>query len=202
MIQVGLTGGIGSGKSTVASFFREMGIPVYNSDVRAKELMISDVELRNGIIGLLGDEAYKKGGLDRKWIASRVFSDPQLLEALNTLVHPVVRKDFEKWSAEQQAPYVVQEAAILMENGGYRHLDQTILVTAPETIRINRVVNRDQVSTAQVRERLRNQWDDSRKIPLADFIIENINLENTRHQVELIHRKLLQLSGTEPESFC
>jgi dephospho-CoA kinase len=202
MIQVGLTGGIGSGKSTVASFFRKLGIPVYDSDARAKELMKNDPDLRKAITGLLGEQAYQYGNLDRKWIASRVFSDPELLTALNALVHPAVRRDFGQWSTAQQGPYVVQEAAVLMENGGYRELDFNILVTAPETMRISRVVKRDQVTEIQVRERMRNQWTDADKIPLADFVIENTNLENTRRQVELIHRKLLQLSGTGRESFC
>lgn len=197
MIQVGLTGGIGSGKSTVASFFRALGIPVYDSDVRAKELMNQDPALRQSIVKLLGEQAYTNGKLNRPWIASRVFQAPEVLQALNALVHPVVRADFIQWSAGQSAPYVLQEAAILMENGGYCQLDHTILVTAPEDIRINRVINRDKVTAAQVKERMKNQWQDADKIPLADFVIENTDLENTRRQVERIHSKLLQLSGAE-----
>ena len=202
MIRVGLTGGIGSGKSTVASFFRELGAPVYDSDRRAKELMNVDTDLREAITTLLGAEAYKDGSLNRQWIAGRVFSDPELLSSLNALVHPAVREDFNLWSAAQKAPYVLQEAAILMENRGNKHLDRTILVTAPESVRIARVVERDDVQAADVRERMENQWKDSDKIPLADFVIENTNLENTRRQVEDIHRELLQLSGAGDESFC
>ncbi len=202
MIRVGLTGGIGSGKSTVASFFRELGAPVYDSDRRAKDLMNGDTDLREAITTLLGAEAYKDGSLNRQWIAGRVFSDPELLSSLNALVHPAVREDFNLWSAAQKAPYVLQEAAILMENGGNKHLDRTILVTAPESVRIARVVERDDVQAADVRERMENQWKDSDKIPLADFVIENTNLENTRRQVEDIHRELLQLSGAGDESFC
>lgn len=202
MIRVGLTGGIGSGKSTVASFFRELGAPVYDSDRRAKELMNVDTDLREAITTLLGAKAYKDGSLNRQWIAGRVFSDPELLSSLNALVHPAVREDFNLWSAAQKAPYVLQEAAILMENRGNKHLDRTILVTAPESVRIARVVERDDVQAADVRERMENQWKDSDKIPLADFVIENTNLENTRRQVEDIHRELLQLSGAGDESFC
>ena len=202
MICVGLTGGIGSGKSTVAAFFRKLGIPVYDSDSRARELMHDDVDLRHAIAQLLGKKAYKGADLDRKWIASRVFSNPELLQALNELVHPAVRRDFVRWTLQQQAPYVMQEAAILMENGAYRNLDKTILVTAPKALRIDRVVNRDEISANQVRERMKRQWNDADKIPLADFIIENTDLKNTREQVVRIHRQLLHLSGKTPESFC
>ncbi len=202
MICVGLTGGIGSGKSTVASYFRALGIPVYDSDSRAKELMQNDPKLREEITQLMGEKAYNIQGLDRRWVATRVFSNPDLLKALNDLVHPAVRRDFDQWSALQQAPYVLQEAAILMENGAYRHLDHIILVITPEKMRIARVIKRDQITEAQVQERIRNQWTDAEKIPLADFVIENTDLEHTREQVGVIHRKLLELSGTPPESFC
>ncbi|MGB5314896.1 MAG: dephospho-CoA kinase [Robiginitalea sp.] len=202
MICVGLTGGIGSGKSTVASYFTALGIPVYDSDSRARELMQNDPKLREEITRLMGKKAYNILGLDRRWVANRVFSNPDLLKALNDLVHPAVRRDFDQWSALQQAPYVLQEAAILMENGAYRHLDHIILVIAPEKMRIARVIKRDQITAAQVQERIRNQWTDAEKIPLADFVIENTDLEHTREQVGVIHRKLLELSGTPPESFC
>lgn len=201
-MRVGLTGGIGSGKSTVASYFRALGIPVYDSDTRAKELMQTDGELRKEIAELLGDKAYSPEGLNRQWIASRVFSDPQLLQALNKRVHPVVRTDFDRWCAQQEAPYVLQEAAILLENSAYRHLDRTILVTAPEKSRINRVVQRDNVTPLQVKQRMKNQWTDTDKIPLVDFVIENTDLDITREQVGAIHLKLLELSATAPESFC
>jgi len=202
MICVGLTGGIGSGKSTVASYFKALGIPVYDSDTRAKELMQNDPLLREQITELLGEKAYSTGVLDRKWIASRVFSEPDLLIALNGLVHPAVRKDFEHWRTEQRAPYVLQEAAILLENGAHKNLDRTLLVVAPEKMRIERVVQRDKVAPTQVLERMKHQWTDARKIPLVDFVIENTDLENTRQQVGVIHRKLLEISGSAPQSFC
>jgi len=198
MICVGLTGGIGSGKSTVASYFTALGIPVYDSDTRAKALMQNDPSLRDQITQLLGPKAYNKEGLDRRWIASRVFSDPDLLKALNKRVHPAVRTDFDRWRTEQKAPYVLQEAAILMENGAYQYLDYTILVIAPQKARIERVVARDQVAPTQVQERMKQQWADADKIPLADFVIENTDLENTRKAVGVIHRKLLKLSGSTP----
>lgn len=196
MIRVGLTGGIGSGKSTVAGFFRELGIPVYNSDLRARELMGEDPALRKSIEALLGSEAYADGSLNRSWIASRVFGNPELLEALNALVHPVVAADFASWSARQEAPYVLQEAAILIENGGYRKLDRIILVTAPEEERLRRVVARDDTSESRVRGRMEAQWSDSRKIPLSDYVIVNVDLAETRREVHRIHRELLEIPGS------
>ncbi|UCE68928.1 MAG: dephospho-CoA kinase [Flavobacteriaceae bacterium] len=198
MMRVGLTGGIGSGKSTVAGFFQELGVPVYNSDSRARELMEENDQLRKAVSGLLGPEAYLGPALNRQHIASKVFKDKTLLGRLNVLVHPVVRKDFLAWAEQQKAPYILQEAAILFENGAYRAFDAMILVTAPEETRIQRVMERDSVSRESVAERLKNQWETSRKIPLADYVIENLDLENTRREVGRIHRELLQLSGLEP----
>ncbi len=198
MMRVGLTGGIGSGKSTVAGFFKELGVPVYNSDSRARELMEDNDQLRQAISELLGPEAYLGSALNRRYIASRVFKDKALLGRLNELVHPVVRKDFLAWAEAQEAPYILQEAAILFENGAYRAFDAMILVTAPEETRIQRVMERDSVTRESVRERMKNQWETFRKIPLSDYVIENTDLENTRRQVGRIHSKLLQLSGLEP----
>lgn len=202
MMRVGLTGGIGSGKSTVAGYFRDLGIPVYDSDTRARELMEGLPSLRDDIKALLGPGAYKNGRLNRAFIAERVFSDPNLLAALNALVHPVVRRDFQQWSLQQQAPYVLQEAAVLFENGGYKQLDHTILVTAPEPTRLRRVMKRDQASREAVLARMKNQWDDLRKIRLADFVIENTRRETARSQARKIHRKLLKLSGSGSSPDC
>ena len=195
MIRVGLTGGIGSGKSTVAGYFRQLGVPVYDSDLRARELMEGDPGLRREIRELLGPQAYHKGALNRPFIADRVFGDRELLGRLNALVHPAVRADFLRWAAGQSFPYVVQEAAVLFENGAYRDFDRMILVTAPAEERIRRVMARDAVSAGQVRSRMENQWDAARKIPLADFVIENTDLEQTRRQVGQIHLEIMQLSG-------
>lgn len=197
-MRVGLTGGIGSGKTTVAAFFRQLGVPVYNSDQRARELMEGDDDLRSAISNLLGPEAYGDSGLNRGYIASRVFRDKDLLEQLNGLVHPAVQKDFLNWAGQQKAPYVLQEAAILFENGAYRGFDKMILVTAPRELRIRRVMDRDSVQRESVVARMDNQWETSRKIPLADYVIENTDLEKTRLQVGRIHLELLQLSGVEP----
>lgn len=195
MMRVGLTGGIGSGKSTVANELRQLGVPVYDSDRRARELMEGEDRLRVAVTELLGPGAYDGTTLNRPFIASRVFDDPSLLEALNALVHPVVRADFESWANAQSAPYVVQEAAVLFENGGYRGLDRMVLVTAPEADRIRRVMLRDGVSREAVRSRMRNQWKDAKKIPLADFVIRNTELQQTLRDTRKVHRELLQLAG-------
>lgn len=202
MMRVGLTGGIGSGKSTVAGYFRDLGIPVYDSDTRARELMEGLPSLRGNIVALLGPGAYQDGRLNRPYIAERVFGDPKLLAALNALVHPEVRSDFVQWSQRQQAPYVLQEAAVLFENGGYKLLDHTILVTAPEPTRLRRVMKRDGVSREAVLARMKNQWDDRQKVPLADFVIENSRRETARSQARKIHRKLLKLSGSGSSHDC
>jgi dephospho-CoA kinase len=198
MMHVGLTGGIGSGKSTVAGYFRELGVPVYDSDQRARALMEEDDSLRKAISELLGAKAYRATGLNREYIASRVFKDDALLQALNQLVHPAVRKDFLTWSGQQKSPYILQEAAILFENGAYEGFDRMILVTAPKEIRIRRVMERDSVTREAVMARMENQWETSRKIPLSDYVIENTDLEKTRLRVRQIHGELLQISGIEP----
>jgi len=189
---VGLTGGIGSGKSTVAGYFGGLGVPVYNSDLRARELMEQDASLREGIVGLLGMEAYKGEKLNRPYIAAQVFAQKHLLNQLNALVHPAVREDFRQWTARQHAPYVIQEAAILIENGAYRELDRLILVTAPKGERIKRVIRRDCITEQDVLARMNNQWEDEEKISLADFVIHNTDLATTQQQVREIHRVLLE----------
>lgn len=193
---IGLTGGIGSGKTTVAAFFGELGIPVYNSDRRARYLMEHRKDLRQAIIELLGPRAYTGEQLNTRYVARLVFSDGSLLSKLNALVHPEVRSDFEAWAKQQNAPYVLQEAAVLFENGGYKNLDRVILVTAPRPERIRRVVARDGSSAEDVTRRMNHQWPDSRKLELADFTIENSELASTQKQVLAIHRELLETSGS------
>lgn len=203
MIRVGLTGGIGSGKSTVAAFFEELGVPVYHADPRAKTLMETQAGLGRAIRRLLGEGAYdEKGALNRAYIASKVFRDPQLLAALNALVHPEVRKDFESWASRQDAPYVVQEAAVLFESGGYRNFDRMILVTAPREERIRRVMQRDAASRAEVLNRMKNQWPDQQKISLSDYVIVNLDRLETARRVSGIHRELLDLSAPGSSSLC
>ncbi len=191
---IGLTGGIGSGKSTVAAVFSAMLIPVYESDTRAKELMNQDPELKKGIIGLLGPEAYTpEGQLNRSRIASQVFNDPSLLQQLNSLVHPAVAKDVHAWMEKdviKSAPYVIKESAILFEEHLTANLDAVILVIAPEALRIARVIHRDKVTEEQVRERMRHQWPHVQKIPLADYVIYNDGQRSLIEQVTDIDKMI------------
>lgn len=188
---VGLTGGIGSGKSTIARFFTDLGVPVYIADTEAKKLMHTDA-LKQAIIDLLGKDAYKENLLDRKWVAEQVFANEKLLKGLNAIVHPAVGKHFRDWANKQDSSYVIKEVAILFENGGEKECDLTILVIAPEKERVKRVMERDGVDEIAVKSRIKQQWNDEKKIPLADFIIENINLENSRKEVHEIHVKILR----------
>ena len=190
---VGLTGGIGSGKSTVGSMFQKLGVPIYNSDLEAKKLMASSEKIKKDIEALLGKDSYKNGELNKDYIAKLVFNDKKLLKDLNNIVHPAVRHDFKSWCKRQKAPYVIQEAAIIFENGNQEFYDKIILVTAPRNIRIQRVVDRDGISADAVMQRIDNQWPDQEKEKLSDFIIENIGLEATESEVSRIHHKLLKI---------
>jgi len=195
MMIVGLTGGIGSGKTTVGKFFAKLGVPVYNSDIEAKRLMNSSKKLRGTIIELLGEESYIGKKINRELIASRAFVDKNLLQKLNNLVHPAVRRHFLKWLKRQNSPYVIQEAAILFENGSYTNYDKIILVRAPKKVRIIRIKKRDGSSEHKILARMKNQWKDSRKSKLSDYIIENIDLEKTESVVRQIHGELVKISS-------
>ncbi len=190
---VGLTGGIGSGKTTVAEMFRQLNVPVYESDEEAKSLMHSSKTVRNAIIGLFGEQAYTKGRLNRKLIAERVFGDKQLLAQLNQIVHPAVKDHFFEWMSVQDAPYVIQETALIFENDMQDRYDKIVLVTAPMTARIERVTKRDGVSEEEVMARIENQLDDKSKIECSDFVIENSDLETTEKEVGRIHAELLKI---------
>ncbi|MDX1363571.1 dephospho-CoA kinase [Arenibacter latericius] len=190
---IGLTGGIGSGKSTVATMFRDLGVPVYISDEEAKKLMNTSQSIKQNLIALFGTDSYKEGKLNRGFISKKVFNDPELLKRLNNIVHPEVRKHFTQWVAAQNSDYVIQEAAIIFENDSHDRYDQIILVTAPLETRIKRVMKRDGVTAEQVMERVKNQWEDNKKASLSHFVIENSDLKRTRAQVEEIHLKLLKI---------
>ena len=190
---VGLTGGIGSGKSTVAKMFSDLNIPVYIADDEAKQLMNNTAAIRNAIIQIFGKASYEKNVLNRKYLAAKVFQDKALLNKLNAIVHPAVKKHFQTWySAHSNAPYVIKEAAVLFENNGYKECDYVITVVAPEEIRIQRVMERDRTSREAVLARIQNQWSDADKLALTDFSIENIDLATTMKTVHQIHEKLLK----------
>jgi len=190
MLKVGLTGGIGSGKTTVAEVFASFGVPVYNSDERAKYLMENDISLKAAIIENFGEESYKGKGLNRLYLSSEVFSDKTKLEKLNNLVHPVVANDFETWCLNQSAPFVLKEAAILIESGAYKGLDKIIVVTALENTRMDRVMARDNVKADEVRHRMNNQMSDSERVEHADFIIDNNGEKMLISQVKEIYLNL------------
>ena len=154
---VGLTGGIGSGKTTVAKMFMELGVPVYLADVEAKKLLAENTEVQKKVIDILGEQAYKNEEPDRAYIAEKVFKNKNLLTSLNKIIHPAVKIHFENWYASQNAPYVLKEAAILFESGSYKDCNAIITVTAPEEIRINRVILRDKTTEEAVRARMQNQ---------------------------------------------
>lgn len=190
---VGLTGGIGSGKTTIAKWFSEVGIPVYNSDNEAKRLMNESVEIREELIQLFGKDAYLNNELNRKIISSKVFENKDLLEQLNRIVHPTVFKDFKIWIQNQNAPFVVKEAAILFESGSYHDCDYIVSVIADEEIRIQRVMNRDGISREQVLSRIKNQWTDELRIVNSDFIIRNNEgLNKLKEEFEEVYNKLLK----------
>ncbi len=188
---VGLTGGIGSGKSTVAAMFQELGVPVYISDLQARELMNNSEEIHAQLQALLGEEAVVNGLPDRAYIASKVFQNKDLLTQLNQIVHPQVRKHFLQWVSTQTAPYVLQESAILFESGGHEHCDAIITVTAPLEVKIERVMQRDGVSEEAVLQRMQNQLSDAEKIKHSQFVIENLKRSQTAENVSQIHHTLL-----------
>ncbi|WP_299255145.1 dephospho-CoA kinase [uncultured Lacinutrix sp.] len=194
MITVGLTGGIGSGKTTVAKAFEALGIPIYIADDEAKKLMNTSKVLKRKLIALFGEVAYKDNELNRPYLAKAIFNDKGLLEKMNAIVHPKVGKHFIKWKNKQNAPYVIKEAAILFENGSYKNYDYIITVTAPEKTRIDRVLKRDNASIEKVKAIIANQWQDDEKVRLSDFVIINTNLDNTKAEVLKTHNKLLKKS--------
>lgn len=173
MIKVGLTGGIGSGKTTVCRVFELLGIPVYYADDRAKWLMNHDDQLIASIRETFGEESYRDGRLTRAYLAERVFNDEAQLAKLNALVHPAVLQDFDNWVKQQDAPYVIKEAALIFEAASDKHLDKVIVVTSPEEVRIQRIIQRDAVTRAAVLSRMKNQLPETEKVKRADFVIDN-----------------------------
>lgn len=192
-ILVGITGGIGSGKSTVAKIFSILEIPIYSADDRAKWLMGNEEELKNQIKNAFGSESYlPDGSLDRSFLAKTVFSDPEKVKTINKLVHPAVGKDFLDWAARQSSPYVLKEAALIFETGGNKSLDFVINVSSPLKIRIARTLMRDPYrSEEQVNQIINQQLPDEQKNELADFVIKNTDNKLLIPQVLKIHQQLI-----------
>lgn len=193
MRKIGITGSIGSGKTTVARVFMHLGIPVYSADERAKQLMTEDPELVAGIRNLFGDEAYlKDGSLNRSYISSNAFHNKHLLTQLNALVHPAVIRDFDLWCGQQKSAYVLKEAALMFESESYKQLDEVITVTAPEQLRIKRTMQRDGMKEAEVRQRMQFQMSEEEKAKRSKHIIRNDEETLVIPQVLDIHQQLMQ----------
>ena len=194
VLKIGLTGGIGSGKSTVAQIFEVLGIPVYYADIAAKRLMNEDAEIRSAITRVFGHGAYANNILDRKYISSIVFSDPAKLESLNGIVHPATKKDGENWMSLQTTPYAMHEAALIFEAKVSDRLDYVIGVSSPQELRIKRAMERDNLSREEVLKRMSKQLDEELKMSKCDFVLINDEQQLLIPQVLELHEKLIQES--------
>ena len=184
---IGLTGGIGSGKTTIAKMFEKLGVPVYYADDEAKKLMNSSDKIKEKLIDLFGENTYINDVLNKEFIASIIFNDKSKLNEINSIVHPEVEKHFKNWTENQTSKYVIQENAIIFENSSQNRFDYIITVTAPDDVKIQRVIKRDHTSSKKVLERMRNQLDDKFKIKNSFFVINNILLEDSEKEVKRIH---------------
>ena len=194
MLKVGLTGGMGSGKTTVASIFEVLNIPVYYADDAAKRLMDEDEDIKVAIEKNFSKAAYKDGTLDRKYVSDLVFNDPEKLALLNSIVHPATIKDADQWMKNQASPYIIKEAALLFESGSNKKLDYVIGVKAPLDLRISRTLKRNNISREEILARMNKQMDEDAKLALCDFIIINDEQQFIIPQVLQLHETLLKLS--------
>ena len=192
MLKIGITGGIGSGKTTVSTLFEAFGIPVYYADNEAKRLMNTNGEIIRAIIDLLGTESYVDGNLNRKHIADKIFTNPEIRTALNNIVHPFTIADSERWMMEQTTPYVLKEAALIFESGADKHLDFVIGVNCPEDIRIERIMKRDHLDKNAALARIKGQMDEKEKMNKCHFIINNNEENFLTTQVLELHHVLLE----------
>jgi dephospho-CoA kinase len=198
MKKVGITGGIGSGKTTVSHFFNLLNVPVFNADAVAASILLNDHELHLQLIDLLGEEVMKEGKPDKKYIAAKIFANPELLHRMNALVHPKVRLAFEKWcETHQNHPYILKEAAILFESGTYKELDKIIMVSSPMELRKIRTSKRSGMRAEEFDKRVNNQWDDERKRAIADAEIINDEKHSIITQVLNLHKQLQHDSNTQ-----
>lgn len=187
MLKVGLTGGIGSGKSTIAKLFTVLGVPVYTADEAAKTVIDTDPGVRKNIIELFGTDAFRDGVYNRKYISARVFNDETLLKKLNSIVHPATFHHFERWLHEQDSRYIIKEAAILFESGSNKTVDVVITVTAPVDLRIKRVANRDNSDPQEIKKRIASQLTDEERTRLSDHVIINDDRTPVLPQVLKLH---------------
>lgn len=189
---VGLTGGMGSGKTTVAHLFKALGVPVYIADVEARRISNTSKVIRKKMIALLGEQSYNEKGINSGYVAEKIFNNKNLLSEVNKIIHPKVKQHFIRWVKKQEGPYCIKEAAILFENDGYKDCDLMILVTAPKQIRVQRILKRDKTTAKEIEARMSHQWPDEKKIPLSNFIISNIDSVDTQRQVLEIHNQILK----------
>ena len=194
MLRIGITGGIGSGKSTVAQLFSVLGIPVYDADSAAKRLMSEDALLKKQIIENFGEASYAEGKLDRKYVAAQIFNNEQKTTLLNSIVHPATISDAEKWMQQQTAPYVIKEAALIFESGSEKMLDKVIGVSCPLELRIERTMHRNNFTREQVLQRISLQMDEEEKLRLCDYVIVNDEREMLIPQVLKLHEEFLKES--------
>jgi dephospho-CoA kinase len=187
MLRIGITGGIGSGKSTVCRILESLDVPVYYADVRSKYLLEHDHEVREKVHEEFGPGVFTAGRLNRKALAAIVFQDEARLRKLEGITHPAVRKDFERWFSRQHADYIVKEAALLFEAGTYKELDKTILVSSPMELRLARVSNRDSVKPEEIQARIDMQWPEEKKKALADYILYNDETQLLLPQIIRLH---------------
>ncbi len=189
-IIIGLTGGIGSGKSTVAKIFAQLGIPVLDADATAKAIMNEDRSVKTKLIELFGEDAYKENQLNRPYIAQLVFEDAFKLQQLNAIIHPITIQYAKEWASKQSAPYVIKEAALFFESGSSEGVEKIIGVTAPKHIRIQRVMQRDQMTREDVIKRMEHQLEDSLKMKLCDWVIQNDDMHLLIPQILAIHQEI------------
>jgi dephospho-CoA kinase len=196
-IRAGITGGMGSGKSTVSAIFETLGIPVYKADDAAKRLMNEDEIVKQQLVKHFGEAAYENGLLNRKYMAGQVFNNTEKLDLLNSIVHPATISDGERWMQKQTAPYAIKEAAIIFESGSQKYLDYIIGVYAPVTLRIYRSMKRDNLNQDEVKARINRQMDDAIKMKLCDSVITNDEQQALLPQVMKIHETLIELSALQ-----
>lgn len=191
MIVVGLTGGIGSGKSTVARMFQNLGVPVYFADTEAKRIMHESSEVKKKLLSTFGEETFDQDTLNTAYLAKMVFNDKDKLDQLNAIVHPAVEADFRNWVSKQSVEIVVQENPLIFEKKSQSRYDKVILVTAPLEIKMERLKLRDRVTENDIKDRMKNQMKDEEKVGLADFVIVNKELKETEKEVLSVYQKLV-----------
>ena len=197
MLKIGLTGGIGCGKSTVAKIFEQLNVPVYYADNQAKRIIETDAEVRQQIIQLFGTESFLEGKYNRAFISKVAFQQPSLLQALNAIVHPLTIADAMGWMKKQEAPYVIKEAALIFESGSEKELDGVIGVWSPLPLRVNRVMHRDGIDEVEVMRKINNQMPEEEKMSRCNFTLNNNETEMLIPQVLKLHEKLLKLSKAD-----